>query len=405
MRILIATTHRNLIGGIERYLQILIPGLLQRGHDVALLYEKHLQTGGETIDSAGACPSAWCASDTMGALAAAAEWRPEIVYSQGLEDGQLERALLAAYPAVLYAHNYYGSCISGRKCHSFPAVQPCSRTFGPGCLLLYYPRRCGGLNPATMWRMFQSQSQLNARLSGHQAVLVASRHMLREMRTNGVPADQVHLVPLPAAERSLQVAPDRKGAGGNVLFIGRVTDIKGVHYLVKALPQAAAKLGRPLRLTIAGDGPELPKIRALAETLGLQVDYAGWAGNDKLRELISDADLLAVPSLWPEPFGLVGVEAGSLGLPAVGYALGGIPDWLIPGVTGELAAADPPTSSGLAAAVVRALADADHYQKLCQGAWEMAQQFTWDAHLTRLEPLLARCGVEDVRKRSAVLAH
>src|SRR5579863_786430 len=209
MRILIVTTHRNLIGGIERYLQVLIPGLLQRGHDVALLYEKHFQTPGEVIDPAEAGLSAWCAADTArtGALSSVARWRPEIVYSQGLEDGQLECALSDAYPVVLYAHNYCGSCISGRKCHSFPMFQPCARKFGPSCLFLYYPRRCGGLNPATMWRMFQRQSQVKSRLRGHQAVLVASQHMLQEIRTNGATRDQVHLVPLPAAGNGSRPAP------------------------------------------------------------------------------------------------------------------------------------------------------------------------------------------------------
>jgi glycosyltransferase involved in cell wall biosynthesis len=100
------------------------------------------------------------------------------------------------------------------------------------------------------------------------------------------------------------------------------------------------------------------------------------------------ADLLAVPSLWPEPFGLVGIEAGSLGLPAVGYASGGIPDWLVPGETGELAPSDPPTVDGLSDAIVRAFASGEHHAKLCLGAWKQAQRFTLEKHLAQLEPLL-----------------
>src|SRR6202034_271377 len=98
-------------------------------------------------------------------------------------------------------------------------------------------------------------------------------------------------------------------------------------------------------------------------------------------DLMRQADLVAVPSLWPEPFGLVGIEAGCFGVPAVGFAVGGIPDWLIPGQTGELAPADPPTVEGLAEAIVRALEDPAHYQKLCSGAWEMAKRFSLERHL------------------------
>jgi len=97
---------------------------------------------------------------------------------------------------------------------------------------------------------------------------------------------------------------------------------------------------------------------------------------------------LIVPSVWPEPFGLVGIEAGCVGLPAVGYGVGGIPDWLKPGISGELASGDTPNPDELADAVVRAIGDESHWQKLRVGAWEMAQQFPRQRHLDQLEKIL-----------------
>jgi len=97
-----------------------------------------------------------------------------------------------------------------------------------------------------------------------------------------------------------------------------------------------------------------------------------------------------VPSLWPEPFGLVGIEAGHLGVPAVGYAVGGIPDWLIAGVSGELAPGDPPSPRGLADAIVRALSNHDHYNRLCAGARQTAELFSVDQHVNHLEAILSR---------------
>jgi glycosyltransferase involved in cell wall biosynthesis len=102
------------------------------------------------------------------------------------------------------------------------------------------------------------------------------------------------------------------------------------------------------------------------------------------------ADLLAVPSVWPEPFGLVGIEAGCVGLPAVAFAVGGIPDWLAPGESGELAGGRPPTVAGLAEALVRALADPLHWQRLRLGAWHMAQRFTPEKHVAQVEQVLER---------------
>jgi glycosyltransferase involved in cell wall biosynthesis len=101
-----------------------------------------------------------------------------------------------------------------------------------------------------------------------------------------------------------------------------------------------------------------------------------------------EADLLAAPSIWPEPFGLGGIEAGCVGLPTVAYATGGVLDWLVPGETGECAPGDAPTAAGLADAIVRALADPKHWAALRQGAWEKAREFTREKHMNLLESVL-----------------
>jgi glycosyltransferase involved in cell wall biosynthesis len=391
VRILIATSHRGLWGGTEKYLQSMIPALVQRGHSVALLYEYSFDAAAQGIDGqSGGIPS-WCSQEAGvdSSVRSLAAWKPDVVYCHGLDDSRLESALLEKYPMILYAHTYYGTCVSGRKCYSSPRLQPCGRKFGASCLALYYPRRCGGLNPRTMWQLFQLQSKRISRLPDYQAVLVASRHMYREFERHGVSQNRLQLVPLPTDGIHLRATEPRSRAlGHRILFVGRLIDVKGVGHLLRATPLAAEKLGHPLSLTIAGDGPERSKIEDAARRLGLAVEFPGWVGTEQRSDLMRQAALVAVPSLWPEPFGLVGIEAGCFGLPAVGFAVGGIPDWLISGQTGELAPGDPATADGLAAAMVRALADPEHYRRLCVGAWEMAKQFSLERHIARLEQIL-----------------
>jgi glycosyltransferase involved in cell wall biosynthesis len=173
-------------------------------------------------------------------------------------------------------------------------------------------------------------------------------------------------------------------------MVGRLVDVKGGHHLIQALPLASARLAYPLSLTIAGSGPEEPRLRTLAKSIGADVNFAGWVEGAKLDSLMRKADLLAIPSLWPEPFGLVGIEAGCVGLPSVAYASGGVLDWLIAGESGELAAADPPTPAGLADAIVRALADPPHHQRLRHGAWEMSKRFSVESHMDKLESIMER---------------
>lgn len=390
MHILIANSHRSLVGGVEKYLQALLPGLLNRGHDISIVYEKTADARLDAIDAPDAALPGWCLEQfgLQPLLNSVAQWKPDLVYSHGLESAALRTALLKSYPNVLYAHNYYGTCATGQKCHAFPQARPCARRFGAMCLVLHYPRRCGGLNPATMFRMYRDSALVNAELPSYQSILVASSHMQAEYQRHGVNPEKLHLVPLPAADRDPQLRKLDLSPRARILFLGRLTKLKGAALLLPAVRLAAEKLAQPLRLTIAGDGPELPRLQALAQQSGIAVDFVGWANATQKLELLQQTDLLAVPSLWPEPFGLVGVEAGSFGVPAVAFAVGGIPDWLMPGHSGELAPADPPTAEGLADAIVRALADPGHYSNLSRGASDVARRFTLAAHLAKLEPIL-----------------
>jgi glycosyltransferase involved in cell wall biosynthesis len=201
-----------------------------------------------------------------------------------------------------------------------------------------------------------------------------------------VTEDRIHLVSLPnrqiAEQSRVRTAPN-----GRLLFIGRLTKLKGVSHLLRAIPIAGRKLGRSLTLTIAGDGPEREGLEALAQELRVVANFIGWIQGNKTTDLMQESDLLAVPSLWPEPFGLVGIEAGACGLPAVAYRVGGIPDWLIAGESGELAPGDPPTVEGLADAIVRALANPSHYARLSRGAFEVASRFTLERHVFRMEEI------------------
>jgi glycosyltransferase involved in cell wall biosynthesis len=392
VRILIATAHRDLVGGVEKYLQSVIPALQGRGHSIALVYDYPCDPSEAGIDSHAAEVPSWCSMDlgVSSVLRSLKDWVPDVVYCHGLDNSALERSLLDSYPTTLYAHSYHGTCISGRKCHTRPGLQPCSRRFGKACLVLYHPLGCGGRNPLTAWRMFQAQSLRKRNLRGYRAVLVASRHMYREFERNGVGESDLHLVPLFATGRVPQaIAPSPRDPGGHILFVGRLMDVKGVNYLLQAIPPAAAELGRPLTLTIAGDGAERGNIEESARRLGVKVEFSGWLDADRIADLMRQSDLVAVPSLWPEPFGLTGIEAGCFGVPAVGFAVGGIPDWLIAGQSGELAPGDPPTVQGLADALVRALADGTHYRRLCVGAWEIAKQFSIERHIGELERILS----------------
>ena len=106
------------------------------------------------------------------------------------------------------------------------------------------------------------------------------------------------------------------------------------------------------------------------------------------------AALLVVPSVWPEPFGIVGIEGGVQGLPAVAFATGGIVDWLADGESGIAAPGARPRVGEFAAALVRALEDEERYRTLCAGAFRVAARFTAREHVSRLVDALERAARE-----------
>jgi glycosyltransferase involved in cell wall biosynthesis len=389
MRVLVVTTGRQVVGGAETYLRAVLPLLRERGLEVALLTVQPGAEGRAQLDDL--CPgiASWVATDPAAVLAVADAWHPDVIYAHGLPEPEAEAALARQFPAVYFAHGYSGLCVNGTKAHAFPGPQPCPRSLGAACLGLYFPRRCGGLNPLTMMGLYRTNRQRQRLLALYSGLIAASEHMARELVRNGVPPDRVTVAPLfPPSTRPDPQPPAPKPRSNRVLFIGRITALKGWRELLDALPRAAAKLGRRLTLVVAGEGPDSVAFEAEARRRRIPAEFLGWLGADRLEAEMRSADVLAVPSVWPEPFGLVGVEAACVGLPAVAFAVGGISGWLIPGVSGELAAGPRLDSRKLASALGRVLADDARWQRLRVGAWEAARNFTPESHLGRLIPVL-----------------
>ncbi len=392
MRLLVATRQLGFGGGVETHLQSVLPLLHAAGHSLALLHEQSAPEGLDLVlESAPPIPRiATTGRPIRAVLADVQAFAPDWIYNHGLDDPNLEDHLTRRFPALLFAHNYYGICVSGTRCHAGREVIPCRRAFGAACLAVYLPLRCGGRNPWTMIQRYRIEARRHAILRRYAAILVASRHVASQFERNGIDPARIHRVPLfPPGVVPAPAPPAPRPPTGRVLFLGRVTPQKGLDHLVPALVQAQASLGRPLQLVVAGDGPERDGLLAVAERDGLATEALGWITLAQRNQILAGIDLLAVPSTWPEPFGLVGLEAACLGVPSAGYASGGIPEWLLPGVTGELATGIPPKPESLARAVARALGDPAHWQALRRGAWEHARAWTPEAHLARLLGVIA----------------
>jgi glycosyltransferase involved in cell wall biosynthesis len=393
-------TNRQ-VAGIEDYLAAVIPALHRQKHQLGFVHEVAGPESREFIPLPNGIPS-WNVSlkGVHQTLQDMRSWNPDVIYAHGPLHYRFEAGFQRIAPSVYFAHNYYGACISGLKTLKFPRIQPCQRRFGAGCLLHYLPRACGGRNPITMWRLFRRESRKRANLSKYNAIVTHSSHMRAEYIRNGFPESRVHnfvdhitcSAPISSGGSKYVRKTDRRG--WNLLFVGRMEVLKGGEICLDALPFVARRLSEPIRLVFAGDGPERSSWEKKAQKLSarhpdIHVEFTGWLGEADLSEVYARTDLLVVPSLWPEPFGRVGLEAGLHGVPAAAFKVGGISDWLMDGINGHLAPS-PASGSALAEAIVSCLQDRDVYTALCAGAARVAKQFSIDNHVHNLMTIFER---------------
>ena len=403
MRIAAVNSHHARIGGAETYLDTVIPALAAADHQIAFYSEFDAPPGAPLIRLPDRAPL-WCASamGTRQALAALEQWRPDVIYVHGMYL-QSAAPVVEIAPVVLFAHGYYGTCISGNKMFAAPRPRPCARRFGLRCFVHYYPHRCGGLNPMRMLLDYSSQAARLALMRRYAAILTTSDHMRAEFVRHGLSPERVHTLRPPLApDRFFQPPAGAENARVpatadrelRLLFAGRMTGLKGGLIMIDALAPVASALKRPLRVTFVGDGPDRPRWeqrarRAQTASSNLQIEFTGWLDPSRLGQLMLDSDLLVVPSTWPEPFGLVGPEAGVHGLPAAAFAVGGLPEWLRDGVNGRLAPGDPPSAAGLAHAIVECVRDPAELARLKNGAREQARRYGLQAHIDALLAIFA----------------
>lgn len=391
MRILIAHETAAGGGGVESYLAAIIPALRARGHEVAVLAAGARDAAGPTRLDPGADVMSAATEGIDAAFARVRAWRPDVCFSHNMRPLDIEARLTAAAPVVKMMHGYFGTCVSGLKSHAFPGVRQCDRTFGPACLPLYLPRRCGQLRPLLMIDQYAWASRQRRLFERYAHVVVASAHMAREYARHGIAPNRLTPVPLfptvPLRERGRTVPADPA-----VLFLGRMTGLKGGDVLVRAVARAMRQLARPVRLIFAGTGPAESSWRRLADRLAVPAEFRGWVAGDDRPRLIDQATLLAVPSLWPEPFGLVGLEAGAHGVPSVAFDSGGIGEWLRDGISGRLVR-EVGSDAALGDAIAGLLADPGRLARFGEAARRVAAEFSIDAHLAGIERILRQAAV------------
>lgn len=219
-------------------------------------------------------------------------------------------------------------------------------------------------------------------------LITVSRAMAAEVSESfRVPPERLHVIyngvaaASPADPRLL--GRQRVAVGGEpyLFFIGRLVREKGVQVAIEALSRVAA----PLRLVVAGRGPQEPELRNLAQHLGVadRVHFVGRVTDAEKGAWLQGAAAGLVPSLY-EPFGIVALEVMAAGVPVVVSATGGLSEIVADGVDG--CKVPPGDAAALADAISGLVADPGRAGALAAaGLAKAAEQFGWGAIAAQTE--------------------
>ena len=178
--------------------------------------------------------------------------------------------------------------------------------------------------------------------------LVVLTNFARSLLTRaGMPADKLYVKPNFVANPGIRPLPP--SASRRVLFVGRMTQEKGIQMLLDAWSRTEPA---GLVLTLVGEGP----LRDLAaRTKTKSVEMRPWLGSRELAQLLMESRALLIPSLWYEGQPRIALEAMAAGLPILGSALGGLGE-LLDGTRSECAI--PPDLAGWVSILPRLRDDA-----------------------------------------------
>ena len=359
---------RLVAGGAQRNTLLCADAQTAEGHQVTVLSGLETGSEGSLLEQAGAAPYRLVeipclvreispARDVR-ALLSLVSWlrseRPDVLHTHTSKAGILGRLASVFAPVPVVVHTPHGhvfhSYFSRLKAQLFKALE---KIFDP-------------LTDATV---MLSQGELRDHLA--EGVGSAERMYIIP---SGVPLEGFR------SHRNIT-----ENSAPNIGYVGRLADIKGPLDLIDAMALVSQSV--EARLMIVGDGPLRSEVEASVDRHSLRdkVRILGW--QDCPAAFFREMDVLVVPS-HNEGMGRVVVEAMACGLPVVATDVGGLPDLVLPGLTGELV---PPHDPGsLARAVLAVLRLEDRGRAMGLRGQRHALQFSDQVMFERLALLYSK---------------
>jgi glycosyltransferase involved in cell wall biosynthesis len=375
MRILQLHNLYKIPGGEDVVVQAEKTLLENYGHEVVLLQADNHNITNFFSQTMTALNTVYSFSAKKRVQAEIAKFKPDVVHVHNFfplwSPAVYDACQEARVPVLQTLHNYRLFCAAGLLFRNENVCEDCLGKLlpWPGVVhRCYRGSRVGSAVLATMQAVHRTRGTWNERVNLYIAMTEFNRNKFIEA---GLPADKIVLKP-----HFLFSDPQvKQGHGDYALFVGRLSPEKGIDTMLAAWRLKASNgLGEQIPLKIVGDGPLADRVAMAAQEIP-GVEWLGRQPQEQVQPLMQNAKLLVFPSECYEAFGMVILEAYSVGLPVVASNLGSLSSLISPGRTGLHFR--PGDADDLAAKVEWAIA---HPQELGQMGREARAEF--EAHYT-----------------------
>ena len=400
MKLLFVHERFGALAGAEANIFTTASELRRRGHTVGILHGPGTGKGESTWLETFADRFLLVPENNLSAVKTAlANFQPDVVYTHKLADLDALAALVSSgVPLVRMVHDHDLCCMKSYK-YNFFTRRICARAFSPFCI---FP--CGAVLARNSqsgfpmkWVSYTAKKhelQLNRQFH---RLITNSNYLRTELIRNGFAGGKIELhVPVPPARDPTSCSSFNER--NRIVYAGQVIRGKGVDVLLKSLTRVRV----PFECVILGDGNHRPFCEELSHNLGLadRVHFKGHVPPEELKQFYRDCSVAVMSSVWPEPFGMVGIEAMRYGLPVVAFDAGGINEWLIDGYNGFLA--PWMDCAAFAARVEELLRNKTLARQMGErGLQLVSQHYDFGNYITGLEDLFTRV-VAETRCKPAV---
>jgi len=308
----------------------------------------------------------------------------DIIHIHSLSNPTLLNELFKLRPVVRSMHEPRIVC-PGQGKFWRNSERICDKPFGLHCIYNTYKEGCCNRHPKRLLKAYKNVLfETSTGNISYKAIMVMSNYMLEEAMKVGFDSNKILMNPYftPFVKENELITQEfllKK----SLLYVGRLSRTKGVHYMIEMGINLLNK-GYDIQIDIVGDGEDKEFFKSLIPIeFKDSFIFHGWKSRNEVDQIMKACYLLIFPSIYPEAFGISGIEAMMRGKPVVGFDVGGVSTWLKNEESGFLVPVKDLDT--LTKKTIFLLNDTETYTQMSKKARELAlSEFSADKHMNKL---------------------